>query len=251
MAKLTGLIKLEGTIEDLTFSRTRDGYQAKKKAFVSKESRNNSTQYDRTRENMAEFGRATKGGQVLRKALRTLLKVAKDRKMAGRVVAQMMNVLKLDTGNLRDQRTVTGGNLALLERLEFNIQSPLAQTLKAQYTSTIERTTGTAQVQLPAMTPLSDIAAPQGTTHYQLISALVAINFEDGSYMINQRDSAILPWTAASTPALTLSPAIAAASTQPLFLVLGVQYFQEFVGTYYPLKDIGSNALAIIRVEAN
>jgi hypothetical protein len=79
---------------------------------------------------------------------------------------------------------------------------------------------------------------------------LAAVSFEDGSYEINQRDSIILPWTAAGTPALTLSPTVAANSTKPLFLVLGVQFFQEFGGNYYPLKDSSTNSLAIIKVAA-
>jgi hypothetical protein len=46
----------------------------------------------------------------------------------------------------------------------------------------------------------------------------------------------VLPLTVVGVPALILSPAIVANSTQPLFLVLGVQLFQEMGGNFYPLK---------------
>jgi hypothetical protein len=251
MAKLTGIVKLEGTIDDLTFVRTKDGYQAKRKTFMKGDKIKTDPQFERTRENMAEFTQATKAGKVLRQAMRSLIKVAKDRKVTGRVMARMMQALKVDIGNLRGQRTVTGGDLTLLERLEFNIEAPLPQTVKVQYNGTIDRVTGINQVQVPAMTPLSDIAAPPGTSHYKLVAAVAAIDFEAGTYIYDQREAAILPWTAAPTPALTLSPTIAANSTLPLFLVLGVQFYTEHAGNYYPLKDSSNNALAILRVDAN
>jgi hypothetical protein len=45
-----------------------------------------------------------------------------------------------------------------------------------------------------------------------------------------------------------LTSAVPAASTHPLFLLLGIQYFQQVNGINYPLKNGAHNSLAIVKV---
>lgn len=78
MAKQKGIIKLEGTIGDITFVKTKDGYIAKEKTGLTGERIANDPAFQRTRENGAEFGRAGKAGKMLRTAFRSLLQNAAD-----------------------------------------------------------------------------------------------------------------------------------------------------------------------------
>ena len=73
MAKQRGIIKLEGTIGDITFQKTQDGYLAKEKSSIPASRIATDPAFQRTRENNAEFGRAGKAGKVLRNALRGAL----------------------------------------------------------------------------------------------------------------------------------------------------------------------------------
>ena len=69
MARQKGLIKLKGTMGDITFYRTADGYMAREKGGISAERMRTDPAFQRTRENMAEFGRAGKAGKVLRNSV--------------------------------------------------------------------------------------------------------------------------------------------------------------------------------------
>ena len=62
MARQTGIIKLEGTIGDISFYKTRDGHLARTKGGVGGERIQNDPAFQRTRENGQEFGRAGAAG---------------------------------------------------------------------------------------------------------------------------------------------------------------------------------------------
>ena len=58
MAKQKGIIKPEGTIGDITFFKSKDGYLAREKSGPTAEQIANDPVFERTRENGKEFGRA-------------------------------------------------------------------------------------------------------------------------------------------------------------------------------------------------
>lgn len=102
----------------------------------------NDPAFQRTRENGSEFGRAGKGGKLLRTAMRVLMQNASDKRVTSRLTKEMVAVVKADTTNGRGARTVQNGNIELLESFEFNINGKLATLLFAPYTSTVDRTAG-------------------------------------------------------------------------------------------------------------
>ena len=65
MARQKGLIKLKGTMGDITFYRTKDGYIAREKGGITAERLRNDPAFQRTRENMAEFCRAGNAGKTV------------------------------------------------------------------------------------------------------------------------------------------------------------------------------------------
>ena len=73
MAKLNGLLKIEGTLENLTFYKTQDGHLVKTKSGVSADRIANDPNFQRTRENGAEFGSSASAGKLLRNTVRTLM----------------------------------------------------------------------------------------------------------------------------------------------------------------------------------
>ncbi|MBS1634116.1 MAG: hypothetical protein JST10_16245, partial [Bacteroidetes bacterium] len=111
--------------------------------------------------------------------------------------------------------------------------------------------TGALTVNVPAFVPINMIAAPGGTTHYKIISAGVEVDFENETYIVDENSSAILPWDATATAVLNLANAVTPASTHPLFLVLGVEFYQQVNGQMYPLKNGAFNALALVTVDGN
>ncbi len=248
MAQQKGIIKLDGTIGGITFYKSQDGYLAREKGGVSGDRIANDPNFQRTRENGAEFGRAGKAGKLLRTSLRALLQNAADSRVVSRLTTEFVKVIQADATNPRGQRNVIDGEAEMLQGFEFNINGKLGATLYAPYTGTIDRPTGALTVAVPAFVPINMIAAPGGTTHYKIISAGVEVDFENETYVVDQNSSAILPWDATASAALNLANAVTAASTHPLFLVLGVEFYQEVNGQMYPLKNGNYNALAIVQV---
>lgn len=248
MAKQKGIMKLEGTIGDITFYKTEDGYLAKENAPVSGDRIATDPAFQRTRENGAEFGRAGKAGKVLRNAVRTLLQNAKDNRVTSRLTGEMMKVIKADITNPRGMRNVIDGEAELLQGFDFNINAKLGTTIYAPFSSAINRVAGTLTVTVPSFLPAERIAAPNGTTHFNIVSMGAEVDFENETFTTDSKESGILPWDNTATAALNLANAVTANSTHPLFLLLGIQFFQEVNGVKYPLKNGAFNALSLVKV---
>lgn len=92
------------------------------------------------------------------------------------------------------------------------------------------------------------VAAPGGTTHFKVVSAGAEVDFENESFIMETQASAILPWDATATAVLNLSNAVTANSTHPLFLALGIEFYQEVNGQMYPLKNGAFNPLSLVKV---
>src|SRR5690348_18240556 len=91
MAKLNGILKIEGTLQDMTFYKTQDGHLVKTKSGVSGDRIANDPAFIRTRENGAEFGSAAKAGKIMRDAFRVLIQSASDNRVTSRVT-QLMKI---------------------------------------------------------------------------------------------------------------------------------------------------------------
>ena len=248
MARQKSIIKLDGTIGDITFYKSKDGYLAREKGGVPADRIKNDPAFQRTRENGSEFGRAGKSGKVLRNSIRALLQNSSDSRMVSRLTQQMVKVIQMDETNPRGQRNVIDGEAELIQGFDFNINGKLGNTLYVPITSTLDRVTGAASVDIAAFTPSVDIAAPGGTTHFKLVSAGMEIDFENETFNTAGSETAILPWDNVLSAAVNLDSALTANSTKPLFLVLGVEFYKEVNGEKYPLKNGAYNALQVIKV---
>ena len=249
MAKQEGIIKLKGTIGDISFYKTRDGYLARSKGGVDKNRIENDAAFQRTRENGSEFGRAGIAGRVLRAAFKMLLLNAADNRVTSRLTREMVKVIQADTTNVRGDRTVTDGNLKLLEGFEFNINAALSSTLYANYTDSINRETGEAAVSIDAFVPQDNVVAPQGATHFELVAAGAEINFDDESFNLVTAKSDQIEIGLQNQDAQDLTCALTAGSALPIFLLLGIVFYQKVNDNYYPLKSNSNNALELVAVD--
>jgi hypothetical protein len=248
MARQKGIVKLDGTLGGITFYKSQDGYLAREKGGVEASRIASDPAFARTRENGAEFGRAGKAGKMLRTAFRSLLQNTADPRMVSRLTADFVKVIKADETNDRGQRNVLDGEVEMLQGFEFNIKGKLGTTLYAPYASEIDRVTGSLEVTIPAFVPINMVAAPTGSTHFKIISAGAEVDFENETFTVDANESSILAWDATNTAALTLSNSVTANSTKPLFLVLGIEFYQQVNAQMYSLKNGAYNALALVQV---
>ena len=248
MARQKGIIKLKGTIGDITFYKTQDGHLAREKGGIDASRIASDPAFQRTRENGSEFGRAGKAGKILRTALRALLINSADGRMVSRLTQQMVKVIQADTTSIRGLRNVIDGEAELLAGFEFNIRGKLGTSLFAPFVGTIDRVTGEIKVDLAPFIPSNMIAAPSGTTHFKIISAGAEIDFEAETFVEAHSETAILPWDALLTVAISQVNMVTAASVKPLFLALGIEFYQEVNGQMYALKNGAYNPLGLVSV---
>ena len=248
MARQKGIIKLKGTIGDITFYKTKDGHLAREKGGIDASRIASDPAFQRTRENGSEFGRAGKAGKILRTSLRALLLNSADGRMVSRLTQAMVKVIQADVTSLRGLRNVIDGEAELLTGFEFNIRGKLGTSLFAPFVGTIDRVSGEISVDLAEFIPANMIAAPSGTTHYKIISAGAEIDFEAETFVEAHSETAILPWDAVATVAINQVNAVTPNSTKPLFLALGVEFYQEVNGQMYALKNGAYNPLALVQV---
>lgn len=248
MGQQSGVIQIKGRVGNMSFYKSKDGFFVRMKGGVSGNRIATDPAFARTRENLAEFGRAGKAGKLLRHTLAMAISQAKDSNMSRRLTAGMMRALKADTTSPRGLRSVADGNTAFLEGFEFNIASPLSTTLFTPFTATIDRVAGTLTVELPPFTPNSAIASPAGATHFVLQAAGAELDFVNNVSNGNIASSGDLPLNGIPTAPLTLTVPVTVNSTGSLFLTLGISFAQIVNGEHYLLNNGSYNALALVKV---
>jgi hypothetical protein len=249
MARQKGIIKLKGTIGDITFYKTQDGHLAREKGGIDASRIASDPAFQRTRENGSEFGRAGKAGKLLRTAFRPLLLNSADGRMVSRLTQRMMKVIQADLVSIRGLRNVIDGEAELLFGFEFNIRGKLGTSLFAPFVATIDRVAGETKVDLVSFIPANMIAAPSGTTHFKIISGGAEVDFETETFVVSSSETAILPWNNTATASINQVNAVTPASTKPLFLAVGVEFYQEINGQMYPLKNGAFNPLSLAKVD--
>jgi len=205
--------------------------------------------FERTRENMAEFERAARSGKLLTDAFRAIADSASDSRQTARMSRAMSKVIKSDKLNSRGQRKVSDGDLQLLRGFDFNVAAKLTTVFFPPYTASIDRATGTLKVDIPAFVSKRMLKAPRNTTHFTVVCGAAEVNFDTGIQKGASSSTAELAYGKPPTEAITLSNVLSPNSTAPLFLVLGVTFYQYINSEYYTLNNGAYNAVAIIQVD--
>jgi len=248
MAKLKSLIKIEGTLEELTFYKSQDGYMVRTKGGVNKNRILNDPAFARTRENGTEFGNIATSGKLLRRAITSLLVDAKDNRTSSRLTQVLSKVKNEDLTSVRGQRHVAVGlatptGKAWLKGFNFNKQATLDSVLQAQYS--LNTTTG--EVIIANLIPNQQLAVPDGSTHVSLSAAFLNLDLVNDVKDLQLSPVENLPINGTATT-VTLTPAAPATGTGFDFFFLKTAFFQEINGIQYPLNNGAFNALQILEI---
>jgi hypothetical protein len=250
MAQQTGILGIKGTVGGLVFAK--DG-SIRQKPASNKSTFNSSGSMVRVRENASEFGAAATAGKLVRDALRTQIQAASDRLMVSRLAKVMKSIINLDTTSDRGMRTVVAANAASLVGFNFNLGAGLGQSLYSPYTVTPSGATVTLAI--PTLNPTVDIAAPAGATHYEVLFGVASVNFVTKTYRSATVAAplGILRLTGAAQTNVSQVATLPAAPTADELVigVLGMNYYQQINGKYYPLNNNASNPLAVEYVSAS
>lgn len=247
MATLKGLIKIEGTLDGLTFYKGKNGYFIRTKGGISKNRIQKDPAFKRTRENANEFGLAATSGKILRHTLAMFMRNTKDPTLPSRLMRKLMLIKNQDTTSPRGQRSPAVGlttpeGKRLLQNFDCNENAILAQVLRADYTVN----TATGAISIPNFIPGTHLVAPLGATHVTLQSAFLNLDFTTDVRDLQLSDPLNLPINL--TPHnVTLAPAAVTGSGVSMIL-LQLSFFQEINGVQYLLNNGAFNTLNILRV---
>lgn len=252
MGRQEGLIQLSGRVGNVSFFKTKNGdYLARKSRGIDGDRIKTERRYRRTRENMAEFGRAVVASKLLRKALRTTVLFIADKGVSNRMTSALMRVIKADTVSPRGERNAVDGNPVLLEGFQFNQHAEVGKTLLVQITSSIDRATGTMVVDIPEYVPDNVVEVPEGATHFRFRIGGGTVDFATNTYSVVTAESADIPsFTTEVQAPMQLSVTVPSPGTLPLFLVFGIEFQQLANDVLLPLSNGSFNAMAIVKVDA-
>ena len=248
MAKLNGILKIEGTLENLTFYKSADGHMVRTKGGVSKKRILNDPAFIRTRENGSEFGKSANAGKMLRMAAGTLVFKAKDSKLSSRLLQVMSKIKNLDTISVRGERNVSEGILTLegqlaLRGFDFNDRAPLKSVLATPYVLD----TNSGEIVITDFTPSEELRFPAGATHFSMRSSFVNLDFSTGISDATYSNVISLPIDeTTATQTLTPTGVPTGGGTQLYFIL--IEFFQEVNGVSYPLKNGAFNVLNVLDV---
>jgi hypothetical protein len=249
MPKQVGLIKVRGTVEDLSFFETQDGFMAKKKARFSKDRLKTDPNYEQVRLNNLEFGTGGAASRLFRDAFTAEINKASDNRMISRLTTAMIAVLRADTINPWGYRTVQQGDMQQLEGFNFNDRVSMSAAFKVESAITLNRGTGQAAVIIPAHIPKEFVAAPSnGVSHYRLFAAAAILDFENESSFSARQSSANLVYDDNLGTETTLTLPLTANSTLPCFIVLGVQ-FMKIVNGKAVLNSKKESSLHVLAID--
>ena len=248
MAKVNGLLKIEGTVEDLTFYKKDGKNFVRKKGGVSKERIANDPNFVRTRENGYEFTHSATSGKMLRLALGSMVFKAKDNKLSSRMLQVMSKIKNLDTISARGERKVALGIATLegkqvLRGFDFNAKAPLNNVLFTP----ISLDTATGGVSFTDFIPIEQLQFPPGATHFSMQSAILQIDFETGVSEIAYSPITNLPIDNALNSSVLTPSSSPTGSGVKLYLLL-ISFYQQVNGVQYSLKNEEYNVLNILEV---
>jgi len=246
MARQKGIIKIKGTIGDLTFYQSQDGDMVRQKSGIEKDRIANDPAFIRTRENGKEFGAAGSSGKLVLTALRPLLMSASDARVYSRLLRMMSFIKNLDTVSARGDRNVGVGiaspsALALIKGFDFNNRSSLRAILFKPYT--VNTVTGAITIQ--GLIPVNDIVSPQGATHITLKGGWARVDFVSGVTELQMSNVVNMPIDATPNNVALIPAGIPAGPGTNMF-VLQIEFFQEVNGLQYSLKNGAYNALSVV-----
>lgn len=252
MAKQSSHIKFQGTIGDITYVKTPDGYHARPKTIIPKERFQKDPAFEKLRENSAEFTVTVNAANLFRTALTDYLLYGKDRTASRRLNSALRKVLNADPVHETGKRIIMAQNTVLMKDFEFNETAPLRSVLGAEFTTAINRATGLLEINIPAVVPKTVLkTVPEQATHFQLIMAGIEADFAKETAVKVFAQSGMQPIDAALAAPSTLSGSVTPGSALPLFLVMGIRFYEIVNGFTKINKGKSYNALAIVDVSGS
>ncbi len=206
--------------------------------------------FERTRENMSEFGRASAANRLLRSALKDVLYNVADRYLSGRLTKRMMRIVLSDTVHGRGKRIITPESLPMLEGFNFNRAKALNDAFYAPYEVHFMRTTGLATLSIPFFNACTMADGGAGANAFSLAGSAVAVDFGSGQFVQANYQTGIISSIDADTRSIHITVALPAGIRHPVIILLGIEFYILGKDPRPSLADKAFNAMSVVKVFA-
>jgi hypothetical protein len=229
MAKVTSLIKFQGSIDGVTIDKNGTVKMAAKSRPISA---------SRTKENNNEFAIAAKQGKVIRDALRVLN--VGDKYLSSRMLQVVRSGIALDDTNERGKRILSNNEAkTVLKGFELNGNANLLSVAPIK----INFTAGTTEtpIEIKSLTDgdvtLKDLYSPEGTTHVAAIA--IAATIDITPEVLQVKDIVVVQSEIATkTEPIVLTPLVyEAPTTEIVIIALAIKFYQQVSGEFYDLQN--------------
>jgi len=247
MARNKSLIKLEGSIGDLSFYDSVFGPIVRRKGGPDKKKIKTSPRMVRVREQNREFGEAVKAAKLLRDCLK--LGRLKEHSITWRVNKLMNQVKDCDGTSTRGNRTVSKGLATaagkdLMKGFDIKEKSKLNKIILKSATIN----TGNQSISISQIVPSKDIKYPKGATHARLKGICARIDFNKKKSEMQESTDVVLLLKSKVSSNVVLQMNPAALNSGYDFYCIYVEFLQEINSVYYDLENKKHNCLNILRV---
>lgn len=242
---------MQGTIANITFRRTQDGFIAGLRSDLNKERIKSDPSFVRTRENDTEFQNAAKAAEALRNVFTLPILDCHDNRVQSRLVRRTMQVVKSDTTSERGKRNMADGDETLLNLFPWNKYASYTRIMKAPFTISVDRIAGTVTVDIPPFVPDEQLVVNYDATHFKLIASAAEMDWAIANNPDAQMEiTAALPVGSTATTAISAALSLTAGTTLPIFVTLSIKWYQQVGGNFYVLKnqDFDGSSIELVDV---
>ena len=245
MAKQAGHMPLTGSIGNITFSKSPFGYLAKQKSGPTRNAVLKGEQFERTRENAADFKTTVQAATLVRHSIRPISKTATNVWLNGRMNRLLLQAVRSDATHCRGKKAMLPGALTILKGFEINHENTLAKKMGVSCKIKINAPKSIMQVTAPSFIPKSVLTPPDGATHFKIVSTGASLDFKKNTFVSDLQPSPLLAINRKKTLPLVLQHPITAKSGQALLLAVGIVFYKMIDGLEKPLKG---GAVKIVEV---
>jgi|SRR5690554_1515284 len=262
MARNNSFVKLDGTLDGLTFYRKDGANLVKTQSRISKKRIMNDPAFKRTRENMMEFAGASYAGKAFRDGFANMSKLMGDMYLSSRLSGLMRRIVSVGAGN-RGERAVDVVSMRdLFKGFEFNKNLPFKSVFYAPYNPpSFSVARDVIDWTVPDFNPDGFITAPIGASHFRLILAAGYVSnyeylpamrrYEAVDETANGRGTSVysahLPISGMvgsdTVLQVDLSSLGAIPASTALFAGIGIVFYQEINGELYEFAQ--GNAMVV------
>jgi hypothetical protein len=230
MAKVTSLIKFQGSIDGVTIDKNGTVKMAAKSRPISA---------NRTKENNSEFAVAAKQGKVIRDGLRVLN--VGDKYLSSRMLQVVRSGIALDDTNDRGKRILSNNEArTVLKGFELNNNANLQSVapIKISLELGAEQTAIALKNLTDGDVTLKDLYSPEGCTHAAAIALAATLNISPE--ILSVKDVIVVQSETATKDESIALPDLeytAPAEGEMVIIALAFKFYQQVNNQFYDLQN--------------